>query len=82
MFSSCAEKLFEYALSLFSESGHTDAIEPEFINHSAKQFIYLDCDKNIALSGEQRDILNLFDNISRLFTVKDIASLSILHYST
>lgn len=77
MFSSCAEKFFEYALALFAESGHTDATEPEFTNHSAKQFIYLDCDKNISFSRKQRDILLLFDNISRLFTIKGIAFFSL-----
>lgn len=77
MFSNCAEKFFEYALGLFTESGHTAAIEPEFINHSAKQFIYLDCDKNFYLSHKQRDMLNLFNNISRLFTVKEIAFFSL-----
>ena len=77
MFSSCAEKFFECALALFAESGHTDATEPEFTNHSAKQFIYLDCDKNISLSRKQRDSLLLFDNISRLFTIKGISFFSL-----
>ena len=77
MFSSCAEKFFEYALALFAESGHTDAAEPEFTNHSAKQFIYLDCAKTISLSRKQRDSLLLFDNISRLFTIKGISFFSL-----
>ncbi len=77
MFSSCAEKFFEYALELFVKSGHTDATEPEFTNHSAKHFIYLDCDKNFSLSQKQRDILLLFDNISRLFTIKGTAFFSL-----
>lgn len=77
MFSSCAEKFFEYALELLRKSGHTDAAEPEFTNHSAKQFIYLDCAKNISLSQKQRNLLLLFDNVSRLFTVKNIAVFSI-----
>lgn len=77
MFSSCAEKFFEYALELFVKSGHTDATEPEFTNHSTKQFIYLDCDKNFSLSQKQRDVFRLFDNISRLFTIKGIAFFSL-----
>lgn len=77
MFSSCAEKFFEYALVLFTKSGHTDATEPEFTNHSAKQFIYLYCDKNFSLSQKQRDAFRLFDNISRLFTIKGIAFFSL-----
>lgn len=77
MFLSCAEEFFEYAMALFVESGHTDATKPEFMNHSAKQFIYIDCDKNISLSCEQRNFLKLFDNISRLFTVNGIAFFSL-----
>lgn len=77
MFPSRAEKFFEYALELFAKSGHTDATEPEFTNHSAKQFIYLDCDKSFVLSQKQRDVFRLFDNISRLFTIKGIAFFSL-----
>ena len=77
MFLSCAENFFEYALKLFAKSGHTAATTPEFMNHSAKQFIYLDCDKNFSLSREQRDILQLFDNISRLFSVNGIVFFSL-----
>ena len=76
MFLSCAEKFFEDALALLTKSGHTAATAPEFMNHSAKHFIYLDCDKNLSLSREQRDNLQLFDNISRLFSVNGIAFFS------
>ena len=77
MLSSRAENFFEYALALFSKSGHTDVATPEFANHSAKQFILTDCDKNISLSQKQRNMFTLFDNISRLFTVKRIAVFSL-----
>ncbi len=77
MFSICAEKFFEYAMELFHLAGHADISEPEFTNHSAKQFLYQDCDKNFFLSNEKRGLLRLFDNISRLFTVKGIAFFSL-----
>lgn len=77
MFSICAENFFEYALSLFVQSGHTDSDKPEFENHSTKHFVYLDCDKNISLSDKQRNLIKMFDNISRLFTFKKVSFLSI-----
>ena len=45
MFLSDAQKFFEYALELFSRTGHTDADTPEFANHSARQFVYRDNEK-------------------------------------
>lgn len=77
MFAICAEKFFDFALKLFAKAGHTDVVEPELKNHSAKQFIYFDCDKNLSLSQKQRRTINFFDNISRLFTFQEIAIFSL-----
>jgi len=77
LFSCCAENFFEYALELFANSGHTDAIQAEFINHSAKQFFYLDCGKHVYLSRNQRKIFTRCDNISRLFTFNTVTFFSI-----
>lgn len=77
MFYISAEKFFDFALKLFAKAGHIDAVEPEFKNHSAKQFVYFDCDKNFFLSEKQRKSINFFDNISRLFTFQEIAIFSL-----
>lgn len=77
MFAFREEKFFDFALELFVKAGHTDSVEPEFKNHSAKQFIYFDCDKNFSLSQKQRCAINFFDNISRLFTVQEVAIFSL-----
>ena len=76
MFSSEPEKLFEYALEIFSMTGHTDVNAPEFSNHSSRKFVYFDNEKNLSLNFRQRDRLNDFDNVSRLFTVYEIAFFS------
>ena len=76
MFSSEPEKFFEYALEIFSRTGHTDVIAPEFSNHSARKFVYFDNEKNLSLNFRQRDNLNDFDNVSRLFTTCGIAFFS------
>ena len=76
MFSSEPEKFFEYALELFSRTGHTDISAPEFFNHSARRFVYFDNEKNLSLNFQQRDKLNDFDNVSRLFTAYGIAFFS------
>lgn len=76
MFSSEPEKLFEYALEIFSMTGHTDVNAPEFSNHSSRKFVYFDNEKNLSLNFRQRDKLNDFDNVSRLFTTFGIAFFS------
>lgn len=76
MFSIESEKFFEYALELFSRTGHTDVAAPEFSNHSARRFVYFDNEKNLSLNFRQRDRLNAFDNVSRLFSVFGIAFFS------
>ncbi|MBR1807646.1 MAG: hypothetical protein IJ774_14845 [Selenomonadaceae bacterium] len=76
MFSFDAENFFEYALELFSLTGHTDADEPEFANHTASQVVYVDNKKNLPLNQRQRGRLKIFDNISRLFTTCGVAFFS------
>lgn len=76
MFSSEPEKFFEYALEIFSRTGHTDVVAPEFSNHSARKFVYFDNKKNVSLNFRQRAGLNDFDNVSRLFTTCGIAFFS------
>ena len=76
VFSSDPGKFFEYALELFSRTGHTDVIAPEFSNHSSRKFVYFDSEKNLSLNFRQRDKLNDFDNVSRLFTTCGIAFFS------
>lgn len=76
MFLPEAENFFEYALEVFSQTGHTDADTPEFANHSASQVVYVDNKKNLPLNRRQRGRLKIFDNVSRLFTTCDVAFFS------
>lgn len=76
MFSFDAENFFEYALELFSQTGHTDVDEPEFTNHTASQVVYFDGGKNLSLNHRQRGRLKIFDNVSRLFTTCGVAFFS------
>ena len=62
------ERFFEYAIELFSKAGHAVTANPEFVNHSAEQFVYFDCKQAVSLSRTQRESLHSFCNVSRLFT--------------
>ena len=74
----CAGELFySYAMELFFKAGHVSTFEPEFINHSPEQFVYFDNKSDIAISREQRGLLKIFDNVSRLFTNNGCAFFSI-----
>ena len=76
MLSFDAENFFEYALELFSRTGHIDADEPEFANHTASQVVYFDSRKNLSLNQRQRNRLKNFNNVSRLFTTCGVAFFS------
>lgn len=71
------EQFYQYAMELFSLTGHVSTLEPVFINHSAEQFVYFDSQIDPSLSREQRSSFRLFDNISRLFAVNDCVFFSI-----
>ena len=62
------EKFFEYAFWLFSETGHIYDAAPEYVNHSAENFAYLDNGDDIFPTQSHIENLELFSNISRLFT--------------
>ena len=64
------------AMELFYEAGHVFTLEPEFTNHSSQEFVYFDNSTDIALSKDQRYLLGLVNNISRLFTVNHCAFFS------
>lgn len=68
---------FQYAISIFSKSGHTAASEPEFRNHSPELFCYFDNKPDVSLSHEQRAMFSLFNNVSRLFTVNGCVFFSV-----
>ena len=55
------------AMELFYEAGHVSTLEPEFFNHSAQEFVYFDNSTDVAISKDQRYLLGLVNNISRLF---------------
>ena len=65
------QTLCNFAMCLFREAGHTDASLPIYTNHSIKQAIYFDSQKDIVLSRFQRETLFLASNISFLFELTD-----------
>ena len=64
------------AMELFYEAGHVSTLDPEFFNHSAQEFVYFDNSIDVALTKDQRYLLGLVNNISRLFTVNRCAFFS------
>ena len=64
------------AMELFYEAGHVSTLDPEFFNHSAQEFVYFDNSTDVAISKDQRYLLELVNNISRLFTVNRCAFFS------
>lgn len=72
------ERFFEYAIELFSKAGHAVTANPEFVNHSAEQFVYFDCKQAVSLSRTQRESLHSFCNVSRLFTFNNCVFFSIV----
>lgn len=60
---------YKYALNLFIEAGHTASAQPIFSNHSIKDILYFDHNRNIAFSNIEREMLNSATNISWLFVV-------------
>ena len=65
------DKLYLYALRLFSDAGITGVNDPIFFNHSPKQAIYFDSDGEQYITGEQRSLLDDFCNVSLLFYLDD-----------
>lgn len=76
------EQLYIYAMELFSKAGHVAKTQPEFINHSAEQFVYFDNDTEMTLTKTDRSQFKLFNKVSRLFTEKQCAFFSINLLST
>ena len=71
------ENFYLFVLDLFSKAGHVFTSIPEFNNHSPEQFVFFDNKSDMALSHEQRVLFQVFDNVSRLFTVNNCAFFSI-----
>lgn len=70
-------RFYERAMELFFEAGHAVTLKPEFINHTAEQIVYFDGDRDAFITKEQRQLLPLFNNISKLFTFNDCVFFSI-----
>ena len=64
------------AMELFYEAGHVYTLDPEFFNHSAQEFVYFDNSTDVSIPKDQRYLLELVNNISRLFTVNHCAFFS------
>ena len=64
------------AMELFYEAGHVYTLDPEFFNHSAQEFVYFDNSTAVSIPKDQRYLLELVNNISRLFTVNHCAFFS------
>ena len=47
------------AMELFYETGHVSTLDPEFFNHSAQEFVYFDNSTDVAISKDQRYLLEL-----------------------
>lgn len=62
------DRFYEQALIYCFEAGHTTTLEAKYINHSTEQFVFFDCANRISLSKEHKNLLDLFDNVSHLFT--------------
>lgn len=62
------EGFYSYAMELFASTGHATTSVPEFVNHTSKQFVFFDGKTDLFLSKGERHILQLFDNVSRLFS--------------
>ena len=71
------ESFYQFAMYLFTESGHISTSTPEYYNHSAEQFAYFDSKPDISLSPTDKALLKRFNNVSRLFTVNGCAFFSI-----
>lgn len=65
------DKLYGIAMELFRDAGIADNGNPIFINHTPEQAIYFDCASDKYLTGEQRDSLSDFCNVSLLFELDD-----------
>lgn len=60
-----------FAMELLNEAGHADASVPVFANHTPEQFVFFDSEKSIALSTEQREMLEEIESVSYLFSLDD-----------
>ncbi len=65
------DKLYQYAMRLFSDAGIAGVNDPIFYNHSTKQAVYFDSDGEQYISSEQRGLLDDFCNVSLLFYLDD-----------
>ena len=65
------DKLYQYAMRLFSDAGIAGVNAPIFYNHSTKQAVYFDSDGEQYISSEQRGLLDDFCNVSLLFYLDD-----------
>ena len=76
-YSDGGECFYSYAMDLFSRAGHVATSDPVFVNHSAERFVFFDVRREASLSREQRMMLKLFNNVSRLFSFNGCVFLSI-----
>ena len=76
------ESFYKYAFDLFDRAGHVSAFEPEFINHSAENFVLFDCKNDLSLTKFQRGLFPSFYNVSYLFTFNGCAFYSIVLLSS
>ncbi len=57
-------QFFEYVTSLARESGHMITPRPIFCNHSSSETLYIDSNKNVILSPNDRALLSAIENVS------------------
>lgn len=63
--------LYLYAIELFQASGNAATSDVIFTNHTPEQFVYFDCQEEVAFSQLQRKMINNVSCISHLFDIQD-----------
>lgn len=68
----CGDEMFySEAIRLFQEAGHTIASFPIYANHTYKQVVYFDSEKNILIDTSMLSVLEKAFYISHLFDLQD-----------
>lgn len=56
-------------MDLLFETGYCSTSIPKFVNHSSEQMAFFDTTEQVSFSENQRSLLDIFTNVSHLFTL-------------
>lgn len=76
-FDDSSASFYEYIMELFADAGHVTTLIPIYTNHSPERFMYFDNGSDFALTRDQQQMFDCFNNVSFLFSANRCSFFSI-----